>query len=117
MPAAPASVSCSSIELYGWKFDTLVTGMAFVDHVFSPVLTAVGRPRTVHHALHEPVECFQLDAGSDNEGTAAQAAKRAKKEEGVALPNIYRITGSQRRVNRNDCSVVVWGSFLRVAAA
>ena len=46
----------------------------------------------VHHALHEPIECFQFDAGSDREGTAEQAAKRAKKGEGVAKPTLYRVT-------------------------
>ena len=33
----------------------------------------------VNHALHEAVECFRLDAGSDREATVEQVAKRAKK--------------------------------------
>ena len=36
--AAPTSASCSSTELYGRIFGTSVTGMAFADHRYSPVL-------------------------------------------------------------------------------
>ena len=44
-PAAPTLASCSSTELYGRKFDTSVTGMAFADRRFSPVLADVERPK------------------------------------------------------------------------
>ena len=54
MAGSPASVSCSSIELYGRIFETSVTGMAFADHRFSPVLTGVERPKADHR--EEPKE-------------------------------------------------------------
>jgi hypothetical protein len=45
-PAAPTPASCSSTELCGWKFDTSVTGMAFADRRFPPVLVGVERPKS-----------------------------------------------------------------------
>ena len=76
-PAAPAPVSRSSTELYGRIFDTSVTGMAFADHSFSPVLAEVERPNVVQSVMHEQVQHYRLAEGSD--------------EEVIAKPKRYRV--------------------------
>ena len=54
--------------------------MAFADHRFSPVPIGVERPKTVHRALHEPVDHHSLDEGSVRHGCAGcQACQESER--------------------------------------